>query len=285
MKSIILEGYYNKGNFGDDLLMITSSSLLKEMNVAFRMKKEDLIFFNNYVCEESQGNENIIIKGGGGLYFDFEKKGLIKDRLLNYILSFSIFRKLAVIYFNKNKKILLLGVGIGPYTQKSNRLWTHLLDFQQVKLFCLRDKESIQVIQNKRFNNNIIQVTDLVFNVELWKNYVSSKKTSIKKSKVGIILRRWKFYKINYKEIIDGIINQYGKENVTFFFLEQEDEVLKEEFVSLKVETYKKGNENYISQFINSLLEVDLIYTMRAHGAIVASCLNIPSVILPIEKN
>lgn len=74
MKSIILEGYYNKGNFGDDLLMITSSSLLKEMNVAFRMKKEDLIFFNNYVCEESQGNENIIIKGGGGLYFDFEKR-------------------------------------------------------------------------------------------------------------------------------------------------------------------------------------------------------------------
>ena len=285
MKRVLLEGYYNHGNYGDDLLMVVSIQFLKEMGVEFTMHEKDLQFFNSFISTVNTGSEKLIVKGGGGLYFDFNKNATFKDRMLNSFFSIPFFRKLAYLKLKTKTDTVLLGVGIGPYSAKSSRLWGHLLYMEAVKLFCLRDEESVNFALEKGFKN-VIQTTDLVFNTNLWSSYVTEKKTSLVRTpqKVGVVVRKWMYYDINYATIISKITANYGIENVVLYFLQDSDTAVLPDVKQYNCRIYKQGNEVNIIKFTNALLEVDLLYTMRAHGAIVGACLNIPTVILPIEN-
>jgi polysaccharide pyruvyl transferase WcaK-like protein len=285
MEKVILEGYYNQGNYGDDLLMVVSINFLKQLEVNFKMHKKDLQFFNTPICDTRLGDENLIVKGGGGLFFDFQGKASLKDKIFNTFFSYPFFRKLARYKLRSKTNLILLGVGIGPYNVKSARLWQHLLAFEKVQLFCLRDEESIHFVKQKGYNN-VIQTTDLVFNMDLWSQYNYVKKTSIEQNtrKVGIVLRKWMYYDINYKEIIFKITTNYGSENVILYFLQDSDTNVVQDVAKYNTRIYEKGGEENLAKFTKALLEVDLLFTMRAHGAIVGACLNIPTVILPIEN-
>jgi polysaccharide pyruvyl transferase WcaK-like protein len=285
MKKLLLEGYYNHGNYGDDLLMLVSSNFLRQLEIGYSMHEKDLKFFNEPITDKNIKDEDLIVKGGGGLFFDFTEKASVKDILLNYFFSMSFFRKLVAYKLRHKTKAILLGVGVGPYTNKSERLWRHLLTFESVKLFCLRDEESVDFIINKGYHN-VIQTTDLVFNTDLWIQYQTAKKISIAKSpiKVGIVLRKWMYYDINYKEIIFKITSNYGSENIILYFLQDSDTAVVQDVAKYDTRIYEKGGEENLTKFTKALLEVDLLFTMRAHGAIVGACLNIPTVILPIEN-
>ena len=285
MKKILLDGYYNHGNYGDDLLMMVSINFLKEMGVEFRMHAKHLQFFDSFICNSSTGDENLIVKGGGGLFFDFKKEAIFKDRIFNKLFSIPLFRKLAYFKLKANTDTVLLGVGIGPYSDKSSRLWRQLLSMEAVKLFCLRDQESVNFALAKGFTN-VIQTTDLVFNTHLWSQYNQVKKQSIAKkvNKVGIVFRKWMYYDINYEAILSELVKAYGKNQVVLYFLQDSDTVVVKDFNQYEHYIYQQGKEAQLTTFTNALSEVDLIYTMRAHGAIVGSCLNIPTVILPIEN-
>ena len=102
MKKVLLEGYYNQGNFGDDLLMVVAINFLKELHVDFKMHDKDLCFFNSYICEAAIGNEDLIVKGGGGLFFDFNENASFKEIILSRLFSFAVVRKLAYYKLKKN---------------------------------------------------------------------------------------------------------------------------------------------------------------------------------------
>lgn len=285
MKKILLDGYYNHGNYGDDLLMVVSINFLKEMGVEFRMHAKHLQFFDSFICNSSTGDENLIVKGGGGLFFDFNKNAIFKDRIFNKLFSIPLFRKLAYFKLKANTDTVLLGVGIGPYSDKSSRLWRQLLSMEAVKLFCLRDQESVNFALAKGFTN-VIQTTDLVFNTHLWSQYNQVKKQGIAKkvNKVGVVFRKWMYYDINYEAILSELVKAYGINQVVLYFLQDSDTVVVKNINQYQHYIYEQGKEAHLTTFTNALLEVDLIYTMRAHGAIVGACLNIPTVILPIEN-
>lgn len=285
MKRVLLEGYYNHGNYGDDLLMVVSIQFLKEMGVEFTMHQKDLQFFDSFICTANTGSEELIVKGGGGLFFDFNKNATLKDRMLNSFFSIPFFRKLAYLKLKAKTDTVLLGVGIGPYSGKSSRLWRQLLSMEAVQLFCLRDEESVDFVLEKGFKN-VIQTTDLVFNTDLWSSYVAEKKTEVVKTpqKVGLVVRKWMYYDIDYAAIISKITANYGIENVVLYFLQDSDTAVVPDVKHYNCRIYQQGNEENITKFTNALLEVDLLFTMRAHGAIVGACLNIPTVILPIEN-
>lgn len=282
--NIFLDGYYNYGNYGDDMLMNISINFLKKMNKPFFLKKNSINFYPSYLnfkCIEDDINL-YTLKGGGGLYFDFNENGSFIDLCLNRLVKFTFFRKL-IFYFsrrNENKNNIFLGVGIGPYSKKSERLWKHLIYFESVKLFVVRDINSKIFLEKNKFKN-IIVTSDLVFFKQFWNIEIKSLN---KNNKIGIILRYWKYKEINYSKIINNITEQYGIDNCTLILLDKNDDLLINQNNGIKKVIYKGQSVENLIEFTNILNGYSLFFTMRAHGALIPSILGIPSVLIPIEE-
>ena len=284
-KNILLTGYYNAGNIGDDLLMISSYKILKTILPNYQIyiytgRREPYISTllpeaRAYNPEEN--NYDFIVYGGGGLFFDFKESG-------NIILNNSATKKLSMFLFRniirKDRRKIGLSVGIGPYNAYSKQFYKDMYALAHFGFLSVRDKMSFRLA--KKVNSDALLHSDLVFNPDL--NQLFNAHKPVKKYDVGIIFRDWRYGRNELSKLIElsEYLKKHNKKTAFFSFNPAND--------SLGIEMLRKNNinpflynPNELDGFIRHLSETNFIISQRAHGMILANLLKIPVIGLELE--
>ncbi len=292
---IHLKGYYGYGNFGDDLLMIAAYNLLNEVFIdakifIFSKKKYVFNLLPNAIDIEEIKIENndldLIVYGGGGLYFDFVK-GDLKSFILNKTINLFHGDNVNKIrnYIKKNKKQntekIAIGIGVGPYSKTSKKYFNQMRYLSSFKLICVRDVKSYNFC--KRNNKNTYLYSDLVFGQKYWLPIP----VEVKKDKdlILFIVRGWKYSNNELKAELELAkrLNKNGKK-IKFMLFNLEADIKCKKIIeresNFEILVYDENNYFF---FLEQLKKSSLVITQRAHGAIIASILGVPTVCLGIE--
>lgn len=305
MSKIILRGYYGFGNFGDDILMLTSYRLIKEI-----FSSDEIV-----ICSESNSDPSYIetiigrsvpvgpiaehrdadwiIHGGGGVYFDF-KSGNLNFFWLNETIRFigysrfrhvyDFFAKLKNTNIKHSKRRIGLGIGVGSYTRSSKRFHLDILSLSDFDFLLVRDEESIDHIRSYNFNYPTLLSTDLAFLSKYWlpKNFTMAPE----KNTIGFVLRDWVYDNHAYLQTVLRVLLVLKKQNrelKIFSFDKRSDQHFIPEFSTNFPITVWDPQHMSIADFLFEMGKCNLIVTSRAHGAIVSTCLGIPTICLDIE--
>ncbi len=184
--------------------------------------------------------------------------------------------------YNNKVPVIGWGLGIGTYNTSSRKYLPDLYKLSKFKFLAVRDADvglPIARIANARSQS----FTDLVFNDELWLNR-SDLNFERKERQIGIVLRDWPFEDLGYKEFELAQRLKGTDYQVKFFLFDKskDDSVLKSMPESLVNDVCVYDPDNF-SHFLSRFAENHLIITQRAHGAIVANVLDIPSYCVEIE--
>jgi len=292
---ILLKGYYNAGNIGDDLLMISSYHIIKELLPGSELYIGYNTNTNNYISKLLPDSKIINLKnskldkfdltvyGGGGLFFGFKTNSLLWF-ILNFLFKYFNFNLLK----NKIKPIISteqtigIGIGFGPYKSCSSNYIRHMLTARQFLFLSVRDESSYQIVKNH--NKLVKKHTDLVFNPSLKKLFYKKKDILEKDKFIGIIFRDWPFYDNKLSELIKLYhkLQSNGKK-VKFISVNPNNDIqsiniLKENNISVL-----KYKPEKILKFIEEISKAEWIISQRAHGMIISSLLNIPSIGIELE--
>jgi polysaccharide pyruvyl transferase WcaK-like protein len=289
---IHLKGYYGFGNLGDDLLMISSISIINKLynNSVIYIKSQNdyakkLINAPNVVFVKDYNdipNVDLLILGGGGLFFDFiNGNNFYLNTLVKKFGLTSFNRIIKLLKSRNNQKIISWGIGVGPYKKSSNLFLRQMYFLSRFSFIGVRDKESYLIC--KKVNKNTYLYTDIVFESELWLRYFPSS-SSINFNKILLVLRDWDFENVNFEkefELAEKLIRMGFQ--IEFLSLNpQKDKNLikKLEKKDYPFSVYQPEN---ILDVISNMSNSGLIITQRAHGAIIGNVLGVPSICIGIE--
>ncbi len=297
----MLRGYYGFGNLGDDILMLVTYNMTKEL-----FPNAEIIICSNsnsssyiaqlvgkdvrIVKDDEPLHARLAIFGGGGVYFDF-KEGGFKNLILNSFIKLIGYRSFSNLY-SSLKKIkggtevsaafnVGLGIGIGSYTSSSEKFLYDIRRLTSFDFLVVRDDSSFS--QTKKYNLTCpVQVsTDLAFLHEHWNHIPVS--TIQKRTRIGIVLRDWKIDNGFSFEIFLQAISGLDKEIEMFSFDKKADQDFIRFFTG-KFPMHVWDPERYqLDDYLKKIAECQLIITSRAHGAILAAGLGVPSICLAIE--
>jgi len=296
--NILLKGYYGFGNFGDDLLMLISYRILKEKypdssitifsnnteNIKEFRNKTD---YNNYIFKiigekvplidwTVQAHFDLIFEGGGGTYFDSTNAGwlyCVRNRVINK-LSFSTLKKIDTFLrtiTNKKRRVsydkrIALGIGIGPFNKSSKNYYSNLIDLSLLDFIMVRDKASFNFAEKLK---TIKLGGDLAFFTHYWSDLF--KETSSELKSIGFILKE--NTKINELGILKtALLLKKSGWDVHFFAFDEaaDNQYINECKKYFKVETWLP-HEISLKKYILQLQKCSILFTERAHGAIVGS--------------
>lgn len=301
---IILKGYYGFGNFGDDILMLAAFGWLRQQypdaEIIICTDSANALYIPRLFSEPVtviQNHDNVqvdwIIHGGGGVYFDF-MEGTTKSLLLNKFIRTigeKSFKRVVKIWqkLSGRKRIQApfragFGIGIGTYSNSSNRLYADIQELIDFNFILVRDQQSVVNLRQLNINCPAIVSSDLAFMREYWLTDINSAKTN--SMTIGIILRDWIYDDHAYFEVMEQTAIKLQAEGfaVKFFSFDRFSDTA---YIKRFSEKYELDVWNPFSQTVAAFLEkisaCSLMITSRAHGAIVSACLGIPSICLEIE--
>ncbi|MCG2835705.1 polysaccharide pyruvyl transferase family protein [Photobacterium sp. WH77] len=302
-----LRGAYGPGNFGDDLLLISSLNILERIydkkDIAVTVhdisKAEKFLPHYNLVPFSSPVKSEVTFLGGGGQYFSFssnlsKKKTKFEkiSSLLNSGMTLTDFISGYYIRKRFNRRWISnhdvgFCLGLGPFENEHDRLYDLAkIELPNFSYLSVRDSDSFKLSESIGVRD-VKKFSDPIFNSDLWKkdlNIISSDTND-----VAIIIRDWPFDQ-SKNELVKKLINlvpileskglkpkfvslyaDYDK-NVIEYFQDEGFEVITWDPVSTKMD-----------EFLSFLNSCKCIITTRAHGAIVPSMLGVPTVIINIE--
>ena len=257
MRKFFLFGYFGRNNFGDDLMLI---SLLKHisktkykkivlsgnLNFSKKIKKFNTIIYPRnifYFVKSLLQCSDFILAGGSWFHDNYRKnpdKIIYLIRILLLTVSF-IFLRLF------KKKVILLGVSIGPFKENSIiKLLTYLSLYSCNKIL-LRDKNSLNEIRlmNKNFLLKSVLGRDLVELISQSFN----KKIISNKNYLGISIMNLEQFK-NFKNIYDTDIYKKLAKRLNKILIQKKN--LKIKVFALWTPKNRKKNDLYESRkFIN----------------------------------
>ncbi len=302
---VLLLGYYGKGNFGDDVLLTVTYKLLKreiphgvfhtiiddEKGYVTSLFQDITILKSGY-----HGHFDVIVHGGGGVFFDFKAHGAGTKLLENVfeILGAPTYLKLERFVRKMTRKRRTstthrvgLGIGVGPFSRGSISLWRDrlpiLADFDAL---WVRDAQSLDNL--KRFapvmTSEIIRGSDLAFLTEHWLPALAPKHRSFR-PRLGIILRDWPEETGGTPyPLLTSIFSKLAQtyEVTGFIFDQRQDPKLRSLLAAFTTHIWQPHTMR-LEDFAHHLHGQDVLLTSRAHGAICGACLGVPSVIVNIE--
>jgi polysaccharide pyruvyl transferase WcaK-like protein len=301
MAKILLKGFYGFGNFGDDILMITTYRIIKEVFpeaeilVGSESKNPDYIhtYLEGVKIVNSTANLEVdwIIHGGGGVFFDFTNHST-KYIFLNQFIEFigyrtyrnlyQTFRKLRGHGIVNQKGRVGFGIGVGTYTPSSNRFFSDILALSSFDILFVRDDASVLNAKKYISSESIYKSSDLAFLFHHWMP-AQIKKTA-EPASIGFILRDWAFN--SHVAVVLEVAKtlQAQGHRVRFFALDEDSDAKFIQSANAISPVYCwKPTEMTVAGFLSELSACKLIISSRAHGAIVAACLGIPVCCVCIE--
>ncbi len=309
---ILIKGYYGYGNLGDDILMLVSYRLIKKIypsasiTIFSNNSENNQLFvnkpgYNRYVRNilnddveivdwSHTGYFDLILHGGGGIYFDSSN-----DFSIWYLCLNSVIRRFPIPFITKfdsfvrklskraqsiqTNKRLGVGIGIGKYSKNSRRLYRELVEIGSYTRLTVRDQASFIFLRNHRMPSGRIELnTDLAF-TNLWNDHRWGQNAKI--NRVGIVVK-------------DGLEDELVHSLLKLrFFLEERGVACTFYSFDANYDKYCQslyGRHNFIQysphklhEFLEHLRSEHLLYTSRAHGAILGGCMGVPSVIFDID--
>ncbi|NMM48809.1 polysaccharide pyruvyl transferase family protein [Marinigracilibium pacificum] len=307
-EKILVKGYYGFGNFGDDVLMVTTINLIKEIcpeaelyvfsNSKQNEYLERLIVYPFEIIDwRYSGNFDYIVHGGGGIYFDF-KEGRLKDLFINSIIRIFGLHNYSKFFYTVKRRTggsiitcyrrLGLGIGVGSFTSSSRKFRDSAVELGSFDFMAVRDKRSFKRINDYNLNTKLFEGIDLAFLKDFWLPNTSKSDQYKGSDKIGFILRNWdegnQYIDLILKDIEQ--VKELGYNISLILFDKNYDEDLfkyKSHFDELIVWN-PLSPECDLSYFLQKLSEYKLLITSRAHGAIIPANLGVPSIIIEIEE-
>jgi len=307
---VFVIGAYGCGNLGDDALMLHCYRLLRNIfehdKIIFSCKDHSYLsrFITNihtiprdYILNSDTKNALILYGGGTQFYsFPLSSKGSTKKVIINKIIQtirvpYKIFPYLFNKFIQKTSinHIASLGVGIGPFVEKSIEESSTRKLFKKMEFIAVRDLASTQFCSHWGIDN-VFHGTDLCFSQEVL-NLTSFRKANVKnEKKIGVIIRDWPHSvdgKNCKKSIIDLVYRlrklDFQVTHISF------SPVYDKEWIN----SLNKMNEscllwdpfnNDIENFLSQLNEFNCFLTTRYHGAVFGAILGKPFVCVEVEQ-
>ncbi len=276
MPSVIISGFYGKGNLGDEAILSGLKKIFPEVS-------NDLIplTFDIDYTRELHGlngidrknplavingikNCSMIISGGGGLFQDWSP--------LTPFYYGSIFF-LGRIF---QKRIFAIGQSIGPLLRRTSEFIT-LASLKQAEAILVRDISSQEFLAS-RLKRSVCLSGDLVFQLESDYSILKNQEKKIASDsslEIGINLRNWKFSKKDFTGILCTALNRISADlsspnKITHCPFRGNDEFS----ITQRIENEIPDAVTYITRnhcdMIKKISELELFVTMRLHGIIFA---------------
>ncbi|HIF9256674.1 polysaccharide pyruvyl transferase family protein [Photobacterium damselae] len=297
---VLVRGAYGSFNFGDDLLLILITSILKDLhcNVDILCSKQKYI--SKLIDNQARINDgtlyeeyDLLVYGGGTQFYSFFYEEKNKDKIISFIkrtydliinplrIKGAIMRRLHNTPYRCNN-LMYIGIGVGPfYNEDSKKEILKKIDNNHLLL--VRDQTSKSYLDE--FNIKSILCPDLCFTPYI-KTYlpVPSDINIIKK--IAIILRDWEYSEDLSPDRVLDIYSQFvdcGYE-ISFVLFSKISDRKWFQKLNKKVDLHIWDPEqNTINEFINVINGFDLIISSRFHGLVISSILNKPFIGLNIE--
>ncbi len=301
MIKILIKGFYGFGNFGDDILMITTYNIVRqifpdaEIYVDSQNKNPSyihkLLSHVKIINSTKHLEVDWTIHGGGGVFFDFTNDSM-KYYAINQVIKFVGYKSYRHIYklfqSAKGRESVRqharagLGIGIGTYTQSSKRFFSDILALSNFDILFVRDDASLLNARRYIRSNNIHKSSDLAFLAQHW--MPEDLKVARKKNSIAVILRDWAFDS-HVSAFLDAstALLENGHDVKFFAFDENADKEFINAASAIGEVTVWKPAEMTITHYLSKLAECKLTISSRAHGAIVSACLAIPVCCISIE--
>ncbi|MBL6446872.1 polysaccharide pyruvyl transferase family protein [Fulvivirga sp. 29W222] len=303
--SILIRGYYGFGNFGDDILLLTTFNVIRDA-----LPNAEVQVFSNapipgYICKllgtdigiidyKANKHFDFLIDGGGGVYFDFATGttlSAVRNKVID-IIGHSTFS--SVLNFYKRFKgtpgvtatyQLGVGIGVGTFTKSSNRYPDSVRKLSAYNILMVRDPDSLCNLKKIKFGGEVGVFSDLAFLTDYWLPKELKKNQKKRGKSIGFVVRVW-----NQPEYFDWCLSRAellasrGYE-VSFFCFEKNSDAEIVERLSTKPYQLHvwSPHEGSLQVYLSHIADLDLIISMRAHGTIVGACLGVPSINLDIE--
>ena len=257
---------YNKKNIPDE-------AKRPFVNVIY-VDKSDRVHIVSEVRVYGGGNQHFLIKNKDSIYDSVRRKVSHQVRNWNQTI-FSLSKRFGKVTFETDKTIYL-GIGLGPFDAVPQ------LSYLDNALVLFREKLSFN------YYENAVLGCDPCFNPKFIESVTKSSSHSLKKQRVGIVVRDW-YHDLKGNKVILNRIQQYIN------FLNSTHHVTIVNFCKVLDFDYKKKLKNYDSEieydsrkscfyeFMESFYSFDLIITMRYHGLVFAAMMNKPAIGINID--
>jgi len=301
-----IEGGYGYANLGDDVLMLSAvSCLLQRFSLdqisipivpggeyVTQWLPECRVLLRNQQCRTQH-----LLYGGGTLFFSFSTNSckLIKRaahavRLIRNPLR--LYHRLLhgpqkpIMPLFKAENCYALGIGLGPFenVEKEEIAKNSLKDCEYI---AVRDTESAAVCRSWGIHH-VVQGADLCFASRLWTmGHALQPELHEHVRRIGFVVRDWKHTSAsrilsrNIPIAVDLMAKLGFK--ITYILFQNDNEWKnKLKGGQWPVLAYDPWSETPV-EFCKRMCDCDLIISSRAHGAMLASLLGIPSICVGIE--
>lgn len=256
-KKVLVYGYYNKNNKGDDFFIEAFKSLFPSYK----------LIFTDHINDLHLTDIDAVFFGGGSFLFDAPEITVTAFQLL------------------KSKKIFYIGIGVEPEIHPN-----HIELMSIAKFIAIRSTDQIDRI--KQINKNVLLIPDLVYSLQD-KIELSNLKTRsvLILTNSNVLPQRsdphwkhaaWNYFKSEFSQFLDWLIeNNY---NIDFFSLckskNMDDQWAACELISFMNNRNNDFILNTTAHKINEVSKIisqyGLVITQRFHGIVLSEMTKTP---------
>lgn len=256
MKNILVYGFYNKSNIGDDLFAEAFKNLFPQYN---------FIFINNFNDVELLTKADAVFFGGGSFVYSKINIDVNLMPLLN------------------SKKIFYIGIGV-----ENNIHPDHLSLMKNAKLIATRSSFNLV----KDINSNAIFVPDIVYSLQkLVNKSVKIDKSVLIMPNIYVVPKwndaqwkhsSWNYFKSEFSQFLDVLISDGFKIN---FLAMSSNDTIHDHFASYEIMNmmsnrnirYQLADDYQSFADITKLISsYSFVITQRFHGVVLAEMCRVP---------
>jgi polysaccharide pyruvyl transferase WcaK-like protein len=304
-RRVLLQGYYGYANLGDDLLLLVAYRMLRETfpgaSIHVRCLSPRGAYLRALLGEHvplvsslEPTDFDLIVAGGGGVFFDFDEGPAALGWLNRAARAVPApwlaaarrgYRKLKGTLGADAPRRVGVGIGVGTFTERSARFLVAKATLGEMSLLVVRDEESRENALRVAPGLPVQVGADLVFARRYWCPGPPPEGERRRRS-VAFVLRAWKHDRLAHLPAVAEAAArlQGGGVEVSLVLFDPEDEAaVRPAFPGVPTLVWQPEEPGNLERLLGHLGTRGVVVSTRAHGAIAAGCLGVPSICLAIE--